>query len=70
MRLFSLGFIWKKNNIFHLLRSFYDIMQLEVRKQELTYYFDFSKEEKLEEGARNVVNIGTYMREKMIFYHM
>ena len=54
----------KKDNIFHLLHSFYDIMKLEPRKQELSCYFDFSKEKELEEGVRTVANIGTYMREQ------
>lgn len=54
----------EKDNIFHLLHSFYDIMEVELRKQELQCYFDFSKEEELEKGVRNVSNLGTYMRER------
>lgn len=54
----------EKDNIFHLLHSFYDIMEVELRKQELQCYFDFSKEEELEKGVRQVANLGTYMREQ------
>ena len=61
IRLSNKKYQGEKDNIFHLLHSFYDIMQLEARKQELAYYFDFSKEEKLEEGVRNVANLGTYV---------
>ena len=64
IRLNKAVFQGEKDNIFHLLHSFYDIMELEPRKQELECYFDFSKEKELEEGVRNVANIGTYIGEQ------
>lgn len=48
----------------------YDIMELEPKKQELQYYFDFSKEEGVEEGVKHVANIGTYIREQMKHHRM
>ena len=61
IRLSKASYQGKKDNIFHLLHSFYDIMKLEPRKEELSCYFDFSKEEELEEGVRNMMNLGTYV---------
>ena len=61
IRLSKETFEGEKDNIFHLLHSFYDIMKIESRKKELSCYFDFSKEEELEEGVKNMANLGTYV---------
>lgn len=64
IRLSKTKYVGEKNNIFHLLHSFFDIMELELRKTELNCYFDFRKEEDVEEGVSHVSSLASFMIEQ------